>query len=132
MYNKNFCSELECLTGRQQELELKEQIEKILHQKLDHQPRYSKFDFANDSTLVELKTRKIESCEYNTTFLNIEKILHLPPTKNVYFFFYFKDGLRYIKYDSVLFSTFKIKTTYLKHRNCLVKNILIPIDLLIK
>ena len=124
-YKKNVCSEYDYLIGKE-----KEQIEKILHQKLDHQPRYSKFDFANDSTLVELKTRSITSTKYNTTFVNIEKILNVPPTKNVYFFFKFTNELRYIKYDSVLFSTFKIQTTYLKQREALVKNLLIPIDLL--
>ena len=36
-----------------------------------------------------------------------------------------------MKYDSETFSKFKIKTTYLKHRNCLIKNVLIPTDLLI-
>lgn len=133
MYNKNICSNEEYIQGRNTEQLLKPIIEKLLNCNLTAKSRYSKYDFISEckKILIEIKGRKISSDKYNSTYVNIEKILNIATNKDIYFFFKFTNGIKYIKYNSKLFSTFKIKTTYLKHRNCLVKNLLIPTDLLI-
>ena len=133
MYNKNICLDEEYIAGQKTEQELKPIIEKLLNCSLTAKSRYSKYDYEDTikKILIEIKGRKICSNKYNTTYINIEKILNIPTDKNIYFFFKFTDAVKYIKYDNTLFSKFKIKQTYLKHRNCLIKNLLIPTDLLI-
>lgn len=132
MYNKNICSNDEYIAGQKTELELKPIIERLLDCSLTAKSRYSKFDFISEckKILIEIKGRKISSDKYNTTYINIQKITNIKTDKNIYFFFKFTNGIKYIKYESNLFSTFKIKQTYLKHRNCLITNLLIPTDLL--
>ena len=133
MYNKNICSQDEYIQGRNTEFELKPIIERLLNCKLTSKSRYSKYDFEDTikNILVEIKGRKIKSTKYNTTYVNIQKILNIPTDKNIYFFFKFTDAIKYIKYKAETFNKFKIKQTYLKHRNCLITNLLIPTDLLI-
>ena len=132
MYNKNICLDEEYIQGRNTEQELKPIIEKLLDCKLSAKKRYSKYDYEDTikKILIEIKGRKISSNKYNTTYINIEKILNIATNKTIYFFFKFTDGIKYIKYENKLFSKFKIKQTYLKHRNCLIKNVLISTDLL--
>ena len=132
MYNKNICSNEDYIAGQKTELELKPIIEKLLDCNLTSKSRYSKYDYEDTikNILIEIKGRKIKSTKYNSTYINIQKISNIPTDKNIYFFFKFTDSIKYIKYDSKLFSTFKIKQTYLKHRNCLITNLLISTDLL--
>ena len=132
--SKNICSNEEYIAGHKTEVEIKPLIETLLKVKLIAKSRYSKFDFEDKlkKILVEVKGRKIRSDKYDTTYINIEKIQNIDTSKTIYFFFKFTDGVKYIQYDKEVFDTFKIKTTYLKHRGCYVKNVCIPTGTLLE
>ena len=89
MYNKNICLDEEYIAGQKTEQELKPIIEKLLNCSLTAKSRYSKYDYEDTikKILIEIKGRKICSNKYNTTYINIEKILNIPTDKNIYFFF---------------------------------------------
>ena len=133
MYNKNVCSQKEYLDGKATEDAIKPIIEKQLECILNDTSKYSIFDFVGDNIFVEVKGRKISSRKYNTTFINYKKIEKSNTLKDcdIYFFFKYTDCIKYIKYNNKFFDKFEIKETYLKHRNCFLKNCLIPVNRLL-
>ena len=65
--------------------------------------RYANFDYTNNrDILIELKTRSNQYNKYEDTLINVVKINKaklLCKTQNIYFFFYFIDGLYFWKYN---------------------------------
>jgi len=63
--------------------------------------KYATFDFENNNTLVELKTRRCTSKSFNDTMIGYNKYEFAKKTeKDVYFCFNFTDGLYYHKFDT--------------------------------
>lgn len=99
-------------------------------------PRYHSFDYTNDnSTLfIELKTRTVNSDAFLTTILPYSKIEKSKYYKNlssdidIIFCFCFTDGIKYIKYDQPLFSTYTLKDITRKDRGTIETHINIPIE----
>ena len=142
-YNKNVSTKEDYQFGFKNEKQLKNKIEEILKCSLEETSRYNSFDFINTllKIFVELKSRRISKEQYSTTFINYQKIEKinqlglrkgLDSNNNYYFFFNYTNGLYYIKYDKQLFDTFQKKDTFLQKRRCMLKNLLIPTDTLIK
>lgn len=140
MSRKNICSEAEHNLGIKTEQLLMPLIYKFFKDnkffKLD---RYNAFDFYNHllELYIEIKGRNIESKKYKTTFIPYKKVeclkKMLKKNENLTFYFIFKftDTIKYIQYNADIFKTFNIKKTYLRHRNCYVENLEIPINMLI-
>jgi len=63
--------------------------------------KYAIFDYYNDNTFIELKTRRIKHDTYSTLMFGYNKfkkgLEHLKDGKNVYFFFNCLDGIYYWK-----------------------------------
>ena len=58
------------------------------------------FDFKGDNKFIELKSRNNNYDKYPTTMIGINKVLRASSlNENVYFFFWFVDGLYYWLYD---------------------------------
>lgn len=92
--------------------------------------RYCPYDAYSDTTKYEIKTRRNKYNTYPTTIITIKK---LNTKGNLKFVFSFTDGLYYIDYDKILFSTFlEQDISYLREHTKPVSHILIPIQLLIK
>jgi len=68
---------------------------------------YCRWDFESDTTIYEMKSRKVYSNTYDEVLINYSKIQ--PICKEQYFLFNFIDGLFYIKYDEELFTEFELK-----------------------
>lgn len=68
---------------------------------LDLEPtsRFHSFDYESPSTVVELKTRRCKSNQYNDTMVIYNKIKKIPPGKKLILVFSFTDGLFYHEYD---------------------------------
>jgi len=140
MSRKNICSEAEHNLGIKTEQELMPLIYKFFKDnKFYKLNRYNAFDLYNHllELYIEIKGRNIESKKYNTTFIPNKKIQilkqMLKKNENLTFYFIFKftDAIKYIKYNADIFKTFNIKKTYLRHRNCYIENLEIPINMLI-
>jgi hypothetical protein len=69
--------------------------------------RWGKFDFYNDTSIFELKSRKNRKNAYPTTLMTCNKVVD--NNKDIIFLFNFLDELSYIKYDPKLFETFEKK-----------------------
>jgi len=70
--------------------------------------QYNSFDFENDETVLELKSRRITKNRYNETMVSLSKVKKAGYEKrNVYFYFNFTDGLYRWKYDPVEVKTFR-------------------------
>jgi len=62
--------------------------------------KYCRYDFHNDSCLIELKSRRCKSTTYPTTMIGENKLqMAKRQEKDVYFCFGFTDGLFYHKYN---------------------------------
>lgn len=74
---------------------------------------YAAFDFEtpDKSTAIELKARRFAHDKYPTTMIGVSKIRYANrfPDTTYFFAFAFTDGLYWIRYDPVLFSTFEVK-----------------------
>ena len=68
---------------------------------------FCKWDFESDTTIYELKSRKVYSNTYDEVMIGYNKIQ--PIRKPQYFLFNFIDGLFYIKYDEEVFMDFELK-----------------------
>jgi len=68
--------------------------------------KWTKYEFYNDKSIFELKSRKNTKTRYPTTLLTCNKVVS-EDGKDLIFLFKFTDELCYIKYDSDLFSTFE-------------------------
>ena len=78
--------------------------------------RYDKFDFYDDKTNYELKSRTFESTKYKSTMIHISKLIS---KKNIILLFNFTDVLTCIQYNKEQFKDYKIDDRY--------NNIYIPI-----
>ena len=68
--------------------------------------RWKKYDFYNDKSIFELKSRKNTKTRYPTTLITCNKVVS-ESGKDLIFLFNFTDQLCFIKYDEKLFSTFE-------------------------
>jgi len=73
--------------------------------------KFSRFDFSNKKTLIELKTRRNAKDTYPTTMVSASKVCvaRNDPSKKYIFAFSFTDGVYYIEYDEKVFSEFETK-----------------------
>jgi hypothetical protein len=77
-------------------------IEKFLSIKLTKSTdKYATFDYYNDNTFIELKTRRVKHNTYSTLMFGYNKfkkgLEHIKEGKDVYFFFNCLDGVYYWK-----------------------------------
>ena len=78
--------------------------------------QYHRFDYEDENTLIELKTRKIRHNIFPTLMFSNDKILYgIKQNKKMIFIFEYSDITLYIKYDKELFKDFVIK--YINNRN---------------
>lgn len=69
--------------------------------------QYDPMDYTSPAYDLELKTRTNKRNQYPTTMLPYSKILHAKSSpRKTLFVFNFTDGLYYIAYDDILFSSF--------------------------
>jgi hypothetical protein len=68
--------------------------------------RWAKYDYYNDTSVFELKTRKNTKNKYPTTLMTCNKVVE-GETRDIIFLFCYTDCLCYIKYDKELFDTFQ-------------------------
>jgi hypothetical protein len=78
--------------------------------------RWGKYDFYNENSIFELKSRKNKKCAYPTTLMTCNKVVNVDE-KDLYFIFNFTDELTCIKYDPILFDTFE-KKNYSRINQC--------------
>ena len=73
--------------------------------------KYSVFDYYSKKLIkCELKTRNLYSYSHKTTMISQHKIYHCNnPKCQYYFFFEFKDCLKYIKYEKEIFDKYEKK-----------------------
>ena len=91
------------------------------------------FDFKGDNKFIELKSRNNNYDKYPTTMIGINKILRASSlNENVYFFFWFVDGLYYWLYDKDYEFEIKRSGRFDRGRPELNDYAYIPIDMLIK
>jgi hypothetical protein len=89
--------------GSSQEKSLLPVINSYFGLNLKSLKRYDVFDFADENTLVELKSRRTPKAQFPTTIVGKNKLDYAEQSgKVVYFIFSFSDGLFYWKYDSTL------------------------------
>jgi hypothetical protein len=81
-----------------------------------NQERWGKYDFYNDKSIFELKSRTNKKNAYPTTLMTCNKVVNIED-KELYFLFNFIDELAYIKYDPILFNTFE-KKNYSRINQC--------------
>lgn len=75
--------------------------------------KYDFFDFISDKYVIEMKSRRINSNQYNEVFISYNKITNYINSDNydkkkLILIFNFLDKIKYIIYDKNLFDTFKI------------------------
>lgn len=68
--------------------------------------KYSTYDYEDNDTSYELKSRRNTKNKYPTTMICMNKT---QSNQNIIFIFNFEDCLTYIKYDKPLFDTFEKK-----------------------
>ena len=91
------------------------------------------FDFKGDNKFIELKSRNNNYDKYPTTMIGINKVLRASSlNENVYFFFWFIDGLYYWLYDKDYEFEIKHGGRFDRGRPELNDYAYIPIDMLIK
>ena len=91
------------------------------------------FDFKGDNKFIELKSRNNNYDKYPTTMIGINKVLRASSlNENVYFFFWFVDGLYYWLYDKDYEFEIKRGGRFDRGRPELNDYAYIPIDMLIK
>lgn len=131
---------LDLAFGLKNEHTVLESIEGMVGTKLNHHRDYSVMDYSNESKTiyVELKSRRIRHNAYDTALIGRNKIQYCTdPNKAYYFVFSYTDGLYYIKYDRVLFNTFRTDNEYYRTERGDCKNnaqsiIHIPVKHLLK
>jgi hypothetical protein len=102
---------------------------------LNKTSKYGIIDFYNDTHYIELKSRRINYNDYNTSIIGKNKIDYFKKLKKeCYIIINYLDGLYYIKYDDNVFNNFDIKNEVIirdnKKENKI--NYHIPINLLNK
>lgn len=96
--------------------------------------KHNTFDFKGKNLYVELKSRNNELNKYSTTMIGynkIEEALNITDA-DIYFFFWFSDGIFYWKYDKN--NNFEIKIAGRKDRGKLEykPHLFIPVNILQK
>jgi hypothetical protein len=102
---------------------------------LNKTSKYGIIDFYNDTHYIELKSRRVNYNDYNTSIIGKNKIDYFKKLKKeCYIIINYLDGLYYIKYDDNIFNNFDIKNEVIirdnKKENKI--NYHIPINLLNK
>lgn len=69
--------------------------------------KWSKFDFEDNETIYELKTRTNSKTKYSTTLMTCNKVTN--EKRDLIFLFQFTDELCFIPYEKRLFDTFEKK-----------------------
>jgi hypothetical protein len=78
--------------------------------------QYHRFDYEDENTLIELKTRKIRHNIFPTLMFSNDKIKYgLLQNKKMIFIFEYSDITLYIKYDKELFKNYVVK--YINNRS---------------
>ena len=91
------------------------------------------FDFKGDNKFIELKSRNNNYDKYTTTMIGINKVLRASSlNENVYFFFWFIDGLYYWLYDKDYEFEIKRGGRFDRGRPEINDYCYIPIEMLIK
>ena len=100
--------ECDYIYGEQQEKKLFEIIQNGFewNTPLKKGTRYSKYDYYNDDTNIELKSRKNTYNTYPTTMITLNK---LSTDKELILIFNFIDGVYFIQYDNETFRGFEVK-----------------------
>ena len=97
--------------------------------------KHNIFDFQGDNKFIELKSRNNEKNKYLTTMIGLNKLIKASELEeDVYFFFWFTDGIYYWKYDKN--NNFEIKKGYCSRkdrgRNEINDYAFIPVNILQK
>ena len=73
----------------------------LKEQQLEKTSQYSAFDFYNEDTMIELKSRRNHYSKYPTTIITENKLIFARknPGCNYIFVFAFTDGIYYHKFD---------------------------------
>lgn len=93
--------------GKTSEETALEKICRFFKEDIKPTSQYCKWDYEDDQTIYEMKSRKVYSNTYDDVMIGYNKIQ--PICKEQYFLFNFIDGLFYIKYDEKLFMDFELK-----------------------
>ena len=90
--------------GTTNEITQKPAIETITGKLIQSERRYDSYDYKNNKCFVELKTRNVNHNTYPTTMITASKLDFIKryPKMDYYWFFSFKDGLYFHKYDSTV------------------------------
>ena len=126
------------LFGLAKEQEYQEAISKLIGQPISKTKfKYCYYDYysEDEKIRIELKSRRVSSTEFNTTFFTLNKLISIDKfseNKEHLLVFSFTDGLFYIWYDREKFNQFKTQDRlvrpYLNNgKGYIVTNILIPI-----
>lgn len=120
-------------TGLKSELDLLPRLQEYFNKDIQHiKTKYSPYDYKDNDTYYELKTRNNCLNEYPTTMIGYDKI---NKDKETIFLFKYIDGLYYIKYNKDTFKDYNLKLFCRNDRNCKEKlkyYMYIPIEDLIK
>jgi hypothetical protein len=74
---------------------------------IETESKWAKFDFYDESSLYELKSRKVKKNTYPTTIITANKNNDNRDDKKVVFIFNFIDEVCFIEYDNELFSKYE-------------------------
>lgn len=118
--------------GLEQEIIIKDKIEKFLDIKIKKSKnKFCNYDFKGKGVRIELKSRRINSDSYPTTFLCKTKLDYynkIKDKKKFLVIFNFLDKIKYIEFNEDL-QNLPIKKVYVK-RGEFVENIEIDVNLL--
>ena len=120
--------------GVENEKKLLETLSKK-HNNLTLTSKYCLYDFMNDTTLIELKSRRIKHNDYNSSMIQYKKIEYfLKSPKKCYCYFSYLDGLYYFEVNKENVDKCRIGFGGRSDRGKkeIYKMLYIPIELLIK
>jgi hypothetical protein len=116
--------------GLKQEEEIKKHIENFFNVKLKKpKNKYSRYDYKCNGIRFEIKSRKINSDKYNTTFLCKTKLDYynkIKDKKRFIIIFNYLDKIKYIEFNDEL-NNLPLKKVRI-YRGEIVDNIEIPIQ----
>lgn len=123
------------LLGTSQEDKIKPKLEEFFNDYYTKTDKFHSFDFKGRNSYIEIKTRTFEKDKFETTIIPCSKLdFAARSDSSIYFVFVFTDGIYYIKYDKVIFDSFKVKPFQrrdrIDHRDKLQDYVYIPVNLL--
>jgi len=90
--------------GKAQEVRIHPVIKAFFDRDIQHtQGQYDKYDFYDDKTNYEVKSRTNPYNKYPTTMITMNKCCRCDKGKNLILLFNFTDGLYYIEFDEEKF-----------------------------